>query len=109
MNTSKKGQYRWIVFKKGKDWIAAVLEFNIVEVADDPHVAYYEMQEAATGYIETAQKLRGFRPQTVNPVLNQKPDPEYERMWNEARRASERQRAVPKNVFGFGVRSLATV
>lgn len=84
INTPQKGRYRWIVFKKGNEWVAAALEFNIVEVGDDPNVAYLEMQEAARGYIEAAQKFRGFRPQMINPVLNQKPDKEYDRLWDNA-------------------------
>ena len=82
--TPQRGRYRWIVFRKGKEWIAAALEFNIVQVADDPNVAYLEMQEAARGYIEAAQKFIGFRPQVVNPMLNQKSGKECEQLWNEA-------------------------
>lgn len=108
-NTPQKGRYRWIVFKKGKEWIGAVLELNIVEVGDDPDVVYLEMQEAAKGYIEAAQKLRGFRPQAINPVLNQKPDEEYEQLWNEARNFKQARDAFPKNVFDFGIRNLAAV
>ena len=83
-NTPQKGRYRWIVFRKGYEWVAAALEFNIVQVGDDPNMIYIEMQEAAEGYIEATQKLHGLRPQVVNPVLNQKPDREYERLWNKA-------------------------
>lgn len=108
-NTPQKGHYRWIVFKKGSEWIAAALEFNIVEVGDDPNVVYLEMQEAAKGYIEAAQKLHGFRPQVVNPVLNQEPDEEYERLWNEAQGAQQKQNSFPENVFDFGARNLAVV
>ncbi len=108
-NTPQKGVYRWIVFRKGKEWIAAALEFNIVQMADDPNIAYLEMQEAARGYIEAAQKFRGFRPQVINPVLNQKPDKEYEQLWNEARSAAQQRRPFPRNVLDFGVRNLAAV
>lgn len=108
-NTPKKGRYRWIVFRKGDEWVAAALEFNIVQVGDDPNVVYLEMQEAAKGYIEAAQKLHGFRPRVVNPVLNQKPDQEYERLWNEARDFRQERDAFPENVFDFGIRNLAAV
>lgn len=108
-NTPQKGRYRWIVFKKGDEWVAAALEFNIVEVGDDPNVVYLEMQEAAKGYIEATQKLRGFRPQVVNPVLNQKPDEEYELLWNEARDSGQERDTFPENVFDFGIRNLAAV
>jgi len=81
-NTIKKGKYRWIVFKKGSEWIAAALEFNIVQVGDDPNLVYLEMQEAVRGYLEAARKIRGCREKTVNPILNQKPDEEYESLWD---------------------------
>lgn len=108
-NTPQKGRYRWIVFRKGREWIAAALEFNIVQVGDDPDVVYLELQEAAKGYIEAAQKLKGFRPQVVNPVLNQEPDEEYERLWSKAQNARQSQRPFPENVFDFGTRNLAAV
>ncbi len=109
VNTTQRGRYRWIVFKKGNEWVAAALEFNIVEVGDDPNVVYFEMQEAAKGYIEAAQKLHGFRPHVVNPILNQKADEEYERLWNKAQSAQQKQNLFPKNVFDFGTRNLAAV
>ncbi|OHA09238.1 MAG: hypothetical protein A3B37_03435 [Candidatus Sungbacteria bacterium RIFCSPLOWO2_01_FULL_59_16] len=108
-DTPQKGRYRWIVFRKGDEWVVAALEFNIVEVGDDPNVVYLEMQEAAKGYIEATQKLRGFRPQVVNPVLNQEPDKEYEHLWSKAQNAQQRQDAFPENVFDFGTRNLAAV
>ena len=109
MNTPQKGRYRWIVFKKGEEWIAAALEFNIVEVGEDPNVVYIEMQEAAKGYIEATQKLRRFRPQVVNPILNQEPEEEYEQLWNAARNSQQESDTFPENVFDFGIRNLAAV
>ena len=108
-NTAQKGAFRWIVFRKGNKWIAAALEFNVVQVGDDPNVVFFEMQEAAKGYIEAAQKLKGFRSQMVNPVLNQKPDKKYEQLWNKARSFKESRHSFPENVFDFGVRNLAAV
>lgn len=106
-NTTKRGKYRWIVFKKGSEWIAAALEFNIVQVGDDPNLVYMELQEAVRGYIEAAQKIRGFREKAINPILNQKPDEEYEKLWNEAQSATGKTAAqLPKNVFDFGTRNL---
>lgn len=107
-NTTKKGRYRWIVFKKGTEWRAAALEFNIVQVGDDPNLVYLELQEAVKGYIEAAQKLKGFREKAINPILNQKPDEEYEIIWNQAQSATKKpSAALPRNVFDFGVRNLA--
>ena len=109
-NTVKKGKYRWIVFKKGTQWYAAALEFNIVQVGDDPNLVYIELQEAVRGYIEAAQKIKGFREKAVNPMLNQESDEAYEILWNRAQEATrESVTALPKNVFDFGTRNLAVV
>lgn len=109
-NTPRKGKYRWIVFKKGTEWIAAALEFNIVQVGDDPNLVYLELQEAVRGYIEAAQKIKGFREKAVNPILNQEPDKEYELLWNQAQSTTQKPTmALPKNVFDFGTRNLAAV
>lgn len=107
LNTPKKGTYRWIVFKKGNEWIAAALEFNIIIVSDDPNVAFVEMQEAAKGYIESAQKFKGFRPKAIIPALNQKSEEEYERLWNETQNLKEKRMEFPKNVFDLGIRNMA--
>ena len=109
-NTPRKGKYRWIVFKKGEEWIAAALEFNIVQVGDDPNLVYLELQEAVRGYIEAAQKIKGFREKAVNPILNQEPDEEFEVLWNQAQLATQQPTTLlPENVFNFGTRNLATV
>jgi hypothetical protein len=107
-NTIKKGKYRWIVFKKGIKWYGAALEFNIVQVGDDPNLVYVEMQEAVRGYIEAAQKIKGFREKAINPMLNQESDEEYETLWNQAQTSMKKsESALPKNVFDFGTRNLA--
>ena len=107
-NTLKKGRYRWIVFKKGTEWTGAALEFNIVQVGDDPHLVYLELQEAVRGYIEAAQKIKGFREKAVSPILNQKSDEEYESLWNRIQSATQKQNAaLPAHVFNFGMRNLA--
>lgn len=109
-NTPKKGKYRWIVFKKKAEWVAAALEFNIVQVGDDPNLVYLELQEAVRGYIEAARKIKGFREKAINPILNQKPDEEYEKLWNQSQSAiKEPATQLPMNVFNFGTRNLATV
>lgn len=109
-NTIKKGKYRWIVFKKGAEWVGAALEFNIVQVGDDPSLVYLELQEAVRGYIEATQKIKGFREKSVNPILNQKPDEQYESLWSRVQSATQEQGvALPANVFDFGMRNLAVV
>ncbi len=108
-NTPRKGKYRWIVFKKGAEWVAAALEFNIVQIGDDPNVVYLELEEAVRGYIEAAQKITGFREKAINPVLNQEPDAESESLWNQAQSTTrEPATPLPENVFNFGTRNLVT-
>ena len=109
-NTPRKGKYRWIVFKKGSNWVAAALEFNIVQVGDDPNVVRFEMQEAVRGYIEASLKFKGFREAALVPMLNQKPEDEYESLWDKAQASTQETKGVlPSNVFDFGTRNLALV
>jgi hypothetical protein len=77
MNTPTKGKFRHIVFKDGDTWYASALEFNIVESSDDPKLAFFNMLQAVDGYIRSAKKVKGSRFQS----LNQRTDPEYEKMW----------------------------
>ena len=108
-NTLKKGKYRWIVFKQGAEWVAAALEFNIVQVGDDPNVVYLELQEAVKGYLEAAQKIKGFREKAITPILNQESDEEYENLWSKAQSSTQKPgMSLPANVFNFGTRNLAT-
>lgn len=109
-NTTKKGKYRWIVFKSGTEWVGAALEFNIVQVGDDPNIVYLELQDAVRGYIEAAQKIKGFREKAINPMLNQKSEASYEALWNEAQSTTQKpNHLLPENVFDFGTRNLAAV
>ncbi|MBI3305330.1 hypothetical protein HYZ80_03350 [Candidatus Parcubacteria bacterium] len=75
-NTLKRGEVRYIVFKDGDSWYAVGLEFNIVEAGGTPEEALLLLFEAIAGYVEAARKTKA-RP----IILNQTPDPEYERMW----------------------------
>lgn len=77
MNTPQKGKFRHIVFKDGDAWYAVALEFNIVESSDDPKLAYFNLLQAVEGYVQTLGKIKGMRYQP----LNQKADPEYEKLW----------------------------
>ncbi len=74
---SPKGKFRHIVFRDGDTWYAVALEFNIVESSDDPKLAYLNLLQAVSGYVESCKKLKGAR---FSP-LNQKSDPEYEQLW----------------------------
>ncbi len=77
MNTPVKGTFRHIVFKDGDTWYAVALEFNIVESSDDPKLAFFNLLQAVSGYIQSAKKIKGSRFQS----LNQKTDQEYENLW----------------------------
>lgn len=78
MNTPKQGTFRHIVFKDKGVWYAVALEFNIVESADDPKLAFFNMLQATSGYIDAMKKIKGA---TKFAALNQKADAEYEALW----------------------------
>jgi len=65
--------------------------------------------ETAAQEISAEKKIKGFRPSVINPTLNQKPDPELERLWEDAYEARVKRTPFPSNVFDFGARNLALV
>ncbi len=75
-NTLQKGSVRYLIFKDGDTFFGVALEFNIVVDGVHPAEVFLLLNEAVQGYIEAARKIK-LRPH----VLNQKADPEYERMW----------------------------
>lgn len=77
-NTLHSGSVRVIIFKDKKDWVGAVLELNIVETGDDPQTLMHSLQEAIQGYVHVIAK-EGLDER----LLNQKPNTEYEKMWND--------------------------
>jgi hypothetical protein len=77
-NTKQNGSVRTIIFKEGRTWYGVALEFNIVESGDNPKEVALSLNEAITGYIESVDKSG-----LSNSVLNQKTDPEYEKLWKE--------------------------
>ena len=96
MNTMQKGRVRYIVFKEDDTWYATGLEFNMVESADDPRVALNNLFDAMAGYVESCRKVRGSR---LSP-LNQKTDPEYERLWSIVSSAKKIKSPFLINTFG---------
>lgn len=96
MNTSKKGSVRCIIFKEEDTWYGVALEFNIVESGDDADVVVYNLNEAIQGYVESQKMIKGSR---VAP-LNQKPDSEYESLWNDL--AEDKPIPSPITVKQFG-------
>lgn len=98
-NTLQKGTIRFIIFLERDTWYGVGLEFNIVEVGDTPREAMLLLFEAIEGYLESARKIKA-RPY----ILNQKPDREYEEMWNTL---EERKKIRAKEVFTFGNLNIA--
>jgi predicted RNase H-like HicB family nuclease len=96
-NTLNKGSVRYIIFKEDNAWYGVALEFNIVEEGDDPVSVMASLFEAIQGYIETAKKFK-MRPMP----LNQKPDAEYEELWNKLQKGKIEKTAKPEQVFSFG-------
>lgn len=88
-NNHQKGNVRVIIFKERNQWIGAALEFNIVEVGEDPREVMISIDEAVRGYIKCAKKEK------LNiEVLNQKPEKEYEDLWNKL----EERKPIPSSV-----------
>lgn len=98
-NTLQKGSVRYVVFREGKTWYAAGLEFNIVETGDTPQEALLLLIEAIQGYIESARKINA-----PSDILNQAPDLEYQKMWQGKKGGLQRQ-----NVFAIGELNLSKV
>ena len=113
MNTPNRGQFRWIVFKDGKEWVGVALEFNIVIVGDNPRVVETELQEAAIGYVEATKeierKVKGLRPTQIDGILNQRSDEEYEARWITAQEAAQGNVPSPlsPDIYRFGMTNLA--
>jgi len=97
MNTTKKEQVRCIIFKDGNTWYGVALEFNIIEEGDSFDVVNFNLQEAIRGYVKSQKKIVG---QRFSP-LNQKPDPEYQKMWSKL--ISNKPIPSPIQVQHFGV------
>ena len=97
-NTLQKGSVRFIIFREGDTWYGVCLDFNIVEAGDTPQEATLLLSEAIEGYLESARKVKA-RPY----ILNQKPDPEYEEMWDRI----EEKKTLSKEVFSFGSFNIA--
>lgn len=103
-NTLDKGSVRCITFKEGDTWYGVALEFNLVEEGQDPMEVQASLYQAIKGYVKTARKFK-MRP----IVLNQKPDSEYEELWQALQNRvlsgdTKRTEAVlgQKQVFAFG-------
>lgn len=96
MNTPKKGSFRHIVFRDGDTWYAVALEFNIVESSDDPKLAFLSLLQAVSGYVASSNKIKGSR----FAPLNQKTDPEYEKLWSNLNSTKPIKSPFEINMFG---------
>ncbi|KKT41682.1 hypothetical protein A2W54_03650 [Candidatus Giovannonibacteria bacterium RIFCSPHIGHO2_02_43_13] len=105
-NTLKKGSVRFLIFRDGESYFGVALEFNVVVEAANPQEAYIFLNEAASGYLESARKAK-LRP----IVLNQKPEVEYEKMWqaNQDTKLKAKYEKIVNNlpIFSSGVLDLA--
>lgn len=103
-NTLQEGSVRYIVFKESDTWYAVALEFNIVESGDDPREALLLLFEAMQGYVNSASKIKA-RPM----ILNQKPDAEYEQMWNKLQQHKQdyASQDLPP-IYTFGTQQLGS-
>ena len=98
-NTLQKGSVRFIIFREGDVWYGTCLEFNIVESGDAPQEAMLLLFEAVEGYLESARRIKA-----RSRILNQRPEHEYETMWNDLQ---ERKKVHAKDVFTFGNLNIA--
>jgi hypothetical protein len=97
MNTKQKGKVRYIVFLDSGVWYAVGLEFNIVESGENPTIALLNLFDAMNGHVESWSKVKGSR---LAP-LNQKTDPEYEKLWSIATKQKSVKSPYSINTFGF--------
>lgn len=99
-NTYQKGAVRCIIFKEKNTWFGVALEFNIVETGNDSREVMILLDEAIRGYVASGKKarLRGH-------ILNQEPDPEYEKLWE----GKNNPELIPSpiQVHSFSERSLS--
>lgn len=96
-NTLKRGSVRYIIFREKNTWYGVALEFNIVEDGDNPLEVMASLFQAIQGYVETARKLK-MRPMP----LNQKPDKEYQKLWNKLEKRKTERIAKTEDVYAFG-------
>ena len=96
-NTLNRGSIRYIIFKEDNIWYGVALEFNILEEGDNPVEVMASLFQAIEGYVETAHKLK-MRPMP----LNQKPDKEYQELWDKLERNATKEATQPKQIYSFG-------
>ena len=111
-NTYTNSRVRYIVFKKGSKWYSVALEFNIVEVDNNPKKVLDALFMAVEGYIISARENK-----LDLSVLNQKPNKEYEKLWesimiNNRKTSIKRDNQkimLPRNIYSYGFKNLIAV
>lgn len=100
-----------MIFKEGDAWIGVALEFNIVVSGNDAKLVEIELNEAVIGYLESLRAMSGFRDTSINQLLNQRAEEEYEQRWSDAvQRKAENTGGVISplsDVYKAGISSLA--
>lgn len=104
MNTPEKGKFRHIVFKDGNTWYAVALEFNLVETGEDARLAFMSLLQAVSGYVQSMKRIKGIM---KFDSLNQKTDPEYEKLWSAL--TSRNSKGRIKSPFQVGMYGVASV
>ncbi len=102
-NTLEKGSVRYIIFKEEGTWYGVALELNIVEEGDNPVQVMASLFEAIEGYVETARKFK-MRPMP----LNQKPEKEYQDLWDKLERNELEKDNGEEQVYSFGYNPFRT-
>ena len=97
-NTPKQGRFRHIVFRDSGTWYAVALEFNIVESSKDPKLAFFNLLQAVSGYIQSVKKIRGAQ---KYPALNQDSEIEYEQLWTNLNSPKPVKSPYEVNMFGY--------
>jgi hypothetical protein len=90
-NTYSRVSVRCIVFREKDVWYGVALEFNLVVDGDSSQVVFDALDQAVRNYFEAARKNR-----LDVSVLNQKPDAEYERMWNSLENVAHPKKNSPR-------------
>lgn len=70
-NTKEKGVLHFVLYKEGSDYVAACLNFDLVEYGKDPKELQKSIQEAALSYL-TAVKKKKSSDDCLNVCTDQK-------------------------------------
>jgi len=104
-NTINTGITRTLIFKERRVWYGLALELNVMVDGDDPREVSLLLQEAITGFLISARKEK-----LPNMTVNQKPDKEYEILWNNLQKQKTKKPIKsPFKIYSAGLMNLSTV